>query len=754
MKTKLVIALTFLASFSFAQATFEKTFGTTGDNFANDVQLTSDGGYIIAGTGNFNSAGSDIFLIKTDSKGDTLWTRFIGGGSTDYGNAVAPTTDGGYIIAGSTMSFGAGASDAFLVKTDVNGNVTWSKTYGTASNDAAYGVVQTADGGYVFSGTEMQSGLNGKAHLVKVDANGNVLWSKTFGNSTRKNFAYTLQQTADRGFIIGGWENLNLGINDDFCLIKTDSNGVKEWYKSYGDVGHDQNYSVHQTVDGGFIMAGITFSATVFDVNMVKTDASGNLVWTKNFGGSGADDAYAVTSTSDGGFVFCGSTSSFGLNQAAYLVKVDGSGNLLWSRTMSGSGWDGFFAIHEAVDGGLIMAGVKGETYGVSGSLYLVKTDANGNSGCNSGVTSSFTVPSILVGTPTAIGTSTQTVGNVAPTSAKGTVIATICSSCIPVPWYQDADADGYGNPLVLLSSCTQPSGYVADNTDCNDANATIHPNAADLCNAIDDNCNGVTDENAITATITPSGSVSTCSGVNITLSANTGSGISYQWKRGNNNIAGATNPTYSTNKAASYKVFETNSFNCSATSAATIVSVLSSPSAMITAPNGTDLCPSGSVMLQANSGAGLTYQWMKGATNISNATNQYYTATAKGTYKVIVTGSNGCSKTSPGVKVVKTCKEENVLNSDAYPMELSLYPNPTSGSFTIDLKIAEKSSNNCQVLVLNMVGRVVYQENIAVADGSIHQEIDLDNSIADGLYIVRLILNDKEYSGRIVYQK
>ncbi|HEX3079770.1 MAG TPA: hypothetical protein VHQ04_04875, partial [Puia sp.] len=220
---KKILVLTYFIMFSLitmteAQITFEKTFGTTGDNSANDVRLTNDGGYIIVGTANLTNFTGDIFLIKTNAIGDTLWTRMIGGTGIENGNSVQQTADDGYIIAGSTV--GAGGMDAYLVKTDAGGYVTWSKTYGTSSSDGAYGVVQTADGGFVFSGFEKQSSLYQYTHLVKVDANGNVLWSKTFGSNLRKNLAYTLLQTADHGFIIGGWENLDLGINDDFCLIK------------------------------------------------------------------------------------------------------------------------------------------------------------------------------------------------------------------------------------------------------------------------------------------------------------------------------------------------------------------------------------------------------------------------------------------------------------------------------------------------------------------------------------------------------
>ena len=744
MKKFLAITLCSLFAMAYglnAQVTFEKTFGTTGDNFANDVQLTSDGGYILVGTAEFAGGFGDLLLIKTDANGDTLWTHTIGGSSLDQGNSVIQTSDGGYIIAGATMSYGAGANDAWLVKTDAKGLVTWSKTYGTINNDVAYGVVQTSDGGYVFSGMEKQSGLNGNAHLVKVDASGNVLWSKTFGSYLRKNFAYTLLQTSDHGFLIGGWENLNLGINDDFCLIKTDSNGTLQWYKSYGDVGHDQNFSVHQTTDGGFVIAGYTFSASVIDVNVVKVDGSGNLLWTKNVGGTGADYSYAVTSTADGGLVFCGSTLSFGATNAGYLAKMDGSGNLLWSKTMTGTGWDGFFAIREASDGGFVLAGVKGENYGVSGSVYFVKTDANGNSGCNNTVTSSVTTPSILVGTPIANGTSTQSVFDAAPAQTSGTSVTTICSSCIPVNWYADADNDGYGNAAVTQSSCDQPAGYVADNTDCDDAASTIHPGAADLCNGIDDNCDGVIDENAITATTVPSGYVYDCYNQSLLLTANAGNGILYQWYRNDVLIAGATNSTYSLNKGGKYFVKESNAFGCSSTSSIVYITIIPLPSANITPLGNLDICQTGYVDLQANSGGGYTYQWMKGSTNIAGATNQIYTATTKGTYKVVVTNADGCSKISKGVKVIKSCREG--LTESTVMGELNVFPNPSSGPITVDLKLNDTSSGKAIIQISNQLNQLVYTEEVAYADGMMHTAIK-EESLPDGLYMLQVIIGDQ----------
>jgi len=503
-----------------------------------------------------------------------------------------------------------------------------------------------------------------------VDASGNVLWSKTFGSNLRKNFAYTLEQTTDHGFIIGGWENRDLGINDDFCLIKTDSNGILQWYKSYGDVGHDQNFSVHQTGDGGFIMAGTTISAFAIDVSVVKTDASGNLQWVKNIGGTGADDAYAITETSDGGFVFCGTTLSFGSVYVGYFVKLDASGNILWSKTMNGNGWDGLYAVREASDGGLIFAGVKGETYGVSGSLYLVKTDADGNVACNTNVTSPGYAPSILVGTLTANGTSTQTVSTPVTVVTSGILEATIFSS----------------------------------------------------------------------AFVNPSGTINACKGVSFNLTANYYGGVTYQWYRNGIAIAGATNQIFGVNRSGNYSVKETSASGCSSTSSQVVVKIFVIPKAIITPLGNLDICQTGFVDLQATAGVGYTYQWKKGGNDIAGATNQIYTATSKGSYAVIVS-NNSCSKTSKVVKVTKSCREEQGNDMTA---TFNCYPNPSSGSFTINLVMNEVSSGKALIQISNALNQIVYTEEVTFTDGQLISEINTPSELKSGMYFLQVIVNDQ----------
>jgi len=328
---------------------------------------------------------------------------------------------------------------------------------------------------------------------------------------------------------------------------------------------------------------------------------------------------------------------------------------------------------------------------------------------------------------------------------------------CAMHTYYADADQDTYGNPASSISSgsSTPPAGYVADNTDCNDdpdqSGGAVHPGAADICNSIDDNCNGVTDENALSAAITPGGNFSFCTGTTVVLAANTGSGLTYQWMKNGRDIPGATQSAYSTKKAANYRVKETNSFGCSSTSATTTLTQVSKPTATIVAQGSLDLCGTNSVVLEANSGSGLLYQWQKNAGYIAGATNQTYTAAIKGNYKCIVSNSAGCSATSTALKVTKSCKEEI---AGFIQTSFTVYPNPTNGNFVIELALNENSSTEADVQIVNMFGQVIYINRTSIVDGELKQEVNLDQNIPSGNYFVRVILEDQVFKGQVVIQK
>ena len=340
-----------------------KTFGGSNIDVGYCVQQTSEGGYVITGyTRSFGAiSGRNVWLIKTDAAGNELWNNTFGGNSDEEGNSVKQTADGGYIITGYTKSFGAGSNDVFLVKTDTVGNQLWSKTFGGAQDEEGYSVVQANDGGYIIAGATSSFGSGGRdVWLIKTDQSGNQVWQKTIGGMSSDG-ARCVNKTMDGGYIITGWTfSQGPGNIGNEWLVKTDSLGNQQWNKVFGGTDADRGYSVQQTADGGYIITGYTgsFGAGLYDMLLIKTDASGNQVWFKTFGGSGRDYGNSVQQTSDGGYIITGYTLSFGAGgDDVWLVKTDSSGTEEWSSTYGGTSSDVGYDVIEAGDGDYVITG-------------------------------------------------------------------------------------------------------------------------------------------------------------------------------------------------------------------------------------------------------------------------------------------------------------------------------------------------------------------------------------------------------------
>jgi len=277
-----LVALILIGSVSIvsAQTSWWRTCGGTTYDEGYSVQQTSDGGYIVAGlTKSYGAGDVDVYLIKTGASGDTLWTRTYGGTDCDMSRSVQQTADGGYVIAGNTYSFGAGNHDVYLIKTDASGDTLWTRTYGGTDYDEGYSVQQTADGGYVIAGNTYSFGAGRTdVHLIKTDASGDTLWTRTYGG-TDYDLGYSVQQTADGGYIIAGFTASFGAGADDVYLIKTEASGDTAWTRTCGGTNRDWGYSVQQTSDGGYIVAGRTYSfgAGDYDVYLIKTDSLGNV---------------------------------------------------------------------------------------------------------------------------------------------------------------------------------------------------------------------------------------------------------------------------------------------------------------------------------------------------------------------------------------------------------------------------------------------------------------------------------------------
>lgn len=381
---KKILILSFFTSINIlcAQTTFQKTYGGNNTDIAKCVKQTSDGGYFLIGSTYTSGAGNgDIYAIRTDQNGDTLWRKKYGSGDTDLGYSGQQTTDGGYIFCGTTSGFSAPGSKMYLLKTDLNGNLLWSKVF---LNGNAFSVLQTNDSGYIMTGT-----ANGQLAIVRTDFTGDTLWTKLIGGAGN-DIGSCISKTLDNGFIIVGYTNsFGLG-NYDMFLVKIDANGNTLFTKTYGGTNDDRASAVQQTIDSGYILSGLTnsYGAGQSDIFLLKADSIGNVVWSKTMGGINNDEANSVQQTTDGGFAIAG-FANYSISSSSchmVLIKCDSTGSLVWHHAYGKSSYNDWgYAAQQTTDGGYI---VTGTTYSFSGfggqydDIYLVKTNSTGSSGC------------------------------------------------------------------------------------------------------------------------------------------------------------------------------------------------------------------------------------------------------------------------------------------------------------------------------------------------------------------------------------
>lgn len=299
------------------------------ENIGQCLQQTSDGGYIIAGFTGYNYH-YDAYILKTDSIGNLLWTRTLG--LFDFADdtlSVQQTTDGGYILTGWTGSYGAGSSDVWLIKLTATGGDEWIRTYGGIDLDGGDYVRCTSDGGYIIVGTthSFDSGGNGDIWVIKTNANGNESWNHSFGGRYL-DVGKNIQQTKEGGYIISG-STSSFGVgNSDVWLIKTDSSGNEQWNSTFGGSHWDEGKSVIQTADAGYFITGDYTDPVREDLEMymIKTDENGIEEWSSIIDHNGVTDSgsYGIQ-THDGGYIITGETGKYNLAAVdVLLIKLQG----------------------------------------------------------------------------------------------------------------------------------------------------------------------------------------------------------------------------------------------------------------------------------------------------------------------------------------------------------------------------------------------------------------------------------------------
>jgi len=373
-----LISLLLSVNSTFAQpdTLWTRTYGGSLTDCFSNMQLTQDGGIIMIGYTYISNDNSDFWLIKTDLDGDTIWTKTYGGDSYDYGLSVRQTQDGGYIVAG--VSSIINYFDAYLIKTDSLGNIMWDHTYIGDDMYFCYCAIPTSDSGYIMTGFTEYSIYNLKdLLLIKTDDTGNQLWMQTIDNDFW-DVGCDILQTSDNDYIIAGHSGDS--IYEDIILVKTDSLGNILWQNTFGGDYDERGFSLQSTNDGGIIIAGRTssFGSGMADIYLIKTDSGGNELWSRTYGGSFFDAGWSVKQTLDEGFIIGGYISpTYQDNPNVYIIKTDSLGNPQWDKTIGGDGDDRSICLQIIEDGYLIAGNTN--SFGNGGyDFYLIRLDAEG----------------------------------------------------------------------------------------------------------------------------------------------------------------------------------------------------------------------------------------------------------------------------------------------------------------------------------------------------------------------------------------
>jgi hypothetical protein len=362
-------------------AAWSKTYGGLYSDKVYAMVKTQDGGYALAGTTNsFGSGVINAWLVKTNADGDMQWNQSYSGLEQGVADSLVRTSDGGYALAGYTYLMTEGRPSAWIIKTDSNGTLSWNQTYTELGSAVAYGIIQTSDGGYALVGSSNSVG-NGEteAWLAKMGSNGSLQWYITYGGSQNDAF-YSVVQSNDGGYTMSGDTNsFGSGNKSSLWLVKTDSLGSAQWDQIYSGSSNYIAGSMVKTGAGGYALIGTFQQSDGNDFSIIKTDSSGNPQWNQTYNGLNVDDAISGIQTSDGGYAIVGVTNASNPAYAeAWLVKTDSTGTAQWNQTYGGFAQNVAGAIVQTGDGGYVLAGYTNSTGAGAEDFWLMKTDANG----------------------------------------------------------------------------------------------------------------------------------------------------------------------------------------------------------------------------------------------------------------------------------------------------------------------------------------------------------------------------------------
>ncbi len=353
------------------------TYGWQNFDGAYSICPTFDGHYIVTGFVNGSSiwVGCDLWLLKLNAQGDTLWTRTYGGAQNDIGIKIIETSDHGYIILGETESFGTGNVDIWLLKTNSLGDTTWARTYGGVGWEGASSVQQTTDGGYIIVGSTASFGAgSADVYIVKTDVDGVTEWTRTYGG-VNWDGAFSVDVAADGGYIVAGQTASSGAGSTDAWLLRTDTTGDTVWTRTYGGNDEDEFRSIAETSSDRIVLTGQTKSSGAgdFDVWLTEVDLGGNVLWTRTYGGPLAEIGACIIELTNG-YLVVGHTQSLGNGDFdIWVLRTNSIGDTIWTQTHGGYDIELGLSAVQTTDWGYLVAALT-SSFGAGGSdVYLVR---------------------------------------------------------------------------------------------------------------------------------------------------------------------------------------------------------------------------------------------------------------------------------------------------------------------------------------------------------------------------------------------
>lgn len=415
----------------FSQVQFQKKYESTNASRAYSIKTTLDGGYIISGSYDVTGLlSAEFYSIKLDAQGDTLWANTYGygvdtslavnrDGAGNEAYDIIQTHDSGYLIVGEAHDSSSGQSNALAIKLTKEGRMVWAKSYGGSLSDYGYSVTQLPDSGYILAGYTESHGLGIRdVYALRLNKIGDTIWTRAYGGNAIDG-AINMSPTQDGGFIlVGNTFSFGEGMSDVY-VIKIEVNGDLDWAYAYGGPSNDFGNDIVQLSDKSYVISGSTesFGSGQRDVYVIKIDSLGELIWSKSMGGTGNESGKSVIELPNNQIAVFGNTRSFGKGfEDYYLIKMNGLGDTLLTKVYGGLSIDFGESIQSTANNGLIMTGFTNSFNTYNYDVYIVKTDSLGNSNCHQGVTSTTIV------SPVTIKTITSTITS----SAPGIKVATL----------------------------------------------------------------------------------------------------------------------------------------------------------------------------------------------------------------------------------------------------------------------------------------------------------------------------------------